>query len=332
MKYLSFIVLSSFVFFQACQQNTVIPTENVVSSRSADDCVEGEELALDSLPSFITDYLSNSTDLDELDEVERYDNNGTITYLIELDDLSIVLDSEGNLVASATEEDLNVADLSDEILNTIALEYPNDSILEASQELHYTGEVIIEVEISSGQELIFDQNGVLVCVGIDDGDSDDEEDEEDSSDEEDEDNDDGDDDDEVDITSLLLEIQTTLAELFPDYRIKDGELGELCGDDELLIVDLIHDADSTELELYFDLSGELLYVGTEVASESLPNVIQSIVENDYATYILEEEVLELKTTDDNIEYLLFLEATASESEDVKLLINDQGTIICEIED
>ncbi|MCG9971319.1 PepSY-like domain-containing protein [Christiangramia crocea] len=144
---------------------------------------DDEEIDPSDLPQVILDFISNNYPGVNIEEAEL-ENNGN--YEVELEnDVELIFDANGNFLGQAQdengddqgedEEDIDPSDLPQIILDYIAENYPDNTIIEAESE-----EEGYEVTLNNGIELEFDQNGNLLSE--EDGNGDDEEDEEDDND------------------------------------------------------------------------------------------------------------------------------------------------------
>lgn len=144
-----------------------------------------EHLSNSEIPQNILDFIGQYFPGAEIDEAE-IENNGN--YEIELeDDVELIFDSEGNFLGKGEDEnedddddeEINPADLPQNILDYISENYPDNSIIEA--ELEDDGEY--EVTLNNGVELEFDSEGNFLSA--EDGNGEDEDEDEDENEEED---------------------------------------------------------------------------------------------------------------------------------------------------
>ncbi len=150
----------------------------------SDDDFGDEHLSNSEIPQNILDFIEQYFPGADIDEAE-IENNGN--YEIELeDDVELIFDSDGNFLGRGEDEnedddddeEINPADLPQNILDYISENYPDNSIIEA--ELEDDGEY--EVTLNNGVELEFDSEGNFLSAedgnGEDDDDDDDDENEE----------------------------------------------------------------------------------------------------------------------------------------------------------
>ena len=164
-----------------------------------DDWEDGlEEIAADSLPQAIKDYLAANYAGIAIEEA-AFDTVEELYYVLLENDLIIVFDKDGNFVEELNEDDwedddddgeddeweddyeeVNPNDLPQAIKDYVATNYPNNTIVEAyfSEE---DGEYYVVLDDDTC--LIFDKDGNFVEVYEDDEDDDDGEDDDDDDDE-----------------------------------------------------------------------------------------------------------------------------------------------------
>lgn len=144
---------------------------------------DDEDIAPSELPQNILDFINNNFPGVGIEEAEL-ENNGN--YEIELEnDVELIFDGGGNFLGQAqdeneddqgeNEEDIAPGELPQVILDYIAENYPDNTIIEAEID-----EEEYEVTLNNGVELEFDLEGNL--ISMEDGNGDDEEDDEDEND------------------------------------------------------------------------------------------------------------------------------------------------------
>lgn len=142
---------------------------------------DDEHIPSSELPQNILDFISDNFPGINIEEAEL-ENNGN--YEVELEnDVELIFDGDGNFLGRAQdenddeqgedEEDIDPADLPQTILDYIAENYPDNTIIEAEKE-----EEGYEVTLNNGVELEFDAEGNFLSEEDGNGD-DDEEDEDD---------------------------------------------------------------------------------------------------------------------------------------------------------
>ena len=140
-----------------------------------------EHLTVSEIPQNILDFISDNFPGVEIDEAER-ENNGN--YEIELEnDMELIFDSNGDFLGQGEDEneeedddeEVNPADLPQNILDYISVNYPDNSIIEA--EIEDDGKY--EVTLNNGVELEFDSEGNFLSAedgnGEDEGENENEE-------------------------------------------------------------------------------------------------------------------------------------------------------------
>ncbi|MDX1762176.1 MAG: PepSY-like domain-containing protein [Christiangramia sp.] len=143
-----------------------------------------EYLQISEIPQNILDFIAaNFPDVD-IDEAER-ENNGN--YEIELEnDVELIFDANGNFLGQGEDEneedhddeEINPADLPQNILDYITENYPNNTIIEAEKE----DDGKYEVTLNNGVELEFDSEGNFLNAEDGNGEDDDDDDENDGDD------------------------------------------------------------------------------------------------------------------------------------------------------
>ena len=129
------------------------------------------------------------------------------------------------------------------------------------------------------------------------------------------------------MVELPVNIQNFIAQNFPNHEIDESALEIDCTGSEVYEVEL-EGNDDKEVELTFDLEGNLLFTETEIQIEDLPQSVLTTIETDYAGFELEEaEHLELAT--DGVDYEVELEQGDSE---IEVRLTSDGSIICEQEE
>ncbi|MDX1542584.1 MAG: PepSY-like domain-containing protein [Christiangramia sp.] len=138
-----------------------------------------EDIDPSDLPQNILDFISANYPGVGIEEAEL-ENNGN--YEVELEnDVELIFDGDGNFLGQAQdenddeqgedEEDIDPDDLPQTILDYIAENYPDNTIIEAEME-----EEGYEVTLNNGIELKFDQEGSFLSQEDGNGDEDEDED------------------------------------------------------------------------------------------------------------------------------------------------------------
>lgn len=138
---------------------------------------DDEEIDPANLPQNILDFISTYYPGVEIEEAER-ENNGNFEVELE-NDVELIFDGDGNFLGIAQdeneddqgedEEDINPSQLPQSILDYIAANYPENTIIEAERDSEG-----YEVTLNNGVELEFDLDGNLLSV--EDGNGEDEDD------------------------------------------------------------------------------------------------------------------------------------------------------------
>jgi len=136
----------------------------------------------------------------------------------------------------------------------------------------------------------------------------------------------GDDDNEPQV-DLPTTIEIFIASNYPDYEIDEAEKETDCTGEEVFEVEL-ESSNDDEIELTFDLEGNLLYTETEINIDELPEAVTTTISTEYPDFKLDDaERLDLAT--DGVEYEVELEKGKTELE---VRLSATGTVICEEED
>ncbi len=140
-----------------------------------DDDFGDEDIAPGDLPADVLDFIATYFPGTTIEEAER-ENNGN--YEIELsNDVEIIFDADGTFLGRADDDDnddkddddIEVSELPQVILDYIATNYPNNTIIEAERE----DDNAFEVTLNNGVELEFDPDGTFLDAEDHNGDDDD---------------------------------------------------------------------------------------------------------------------------------------------------------------
>lgn len=136
-----------------------------------------EHLSVSDLPQNILDFIEQYFPGVEIEEAEK-ENNGN--YEIELEnDVELIFDSNGNFLGQGEDEnedenddqEIDPADLPQNILDYISENYPDNSIIEAE----FEDDDKYEVTLNNGVELEFDAAGNFLSAEDGNGEDEDEE-------------------------------------------------------------------------------------------------------------------------------------------------------------
>ena len=148
----------------------------------SDDDFDDEVVAAADLPESILNFIATHFPDAEIEEAE-IENNGN--YEIELsNDVELIFDADGDFLGrtddddndDSDDEDIAVSELPQAILDYIATNYPDNSIVEAEKE----DDGSYEVTLNNGAELEFDAAGNFVSVEDHNGDDDEDDDDDDN--------------------------------------------------------------------------------------------------------------------------------------------------------
>lgn len=138
-------------------------------------------------------------------------------------------------------------------------------------------------------------------------------------------------DDEVDsqnlLNSLSTAIQSYIGTNYSGYLVDDIENDTLCDGSTSGTEVELEDANDMEVELFFDASDNLVYTASESNSSNLPQQAVNLVNNNYAAYVIDDEITVMTFADGSIWYEVEIEDEANDSE-LELTISDEWSIIC----
>ena len=143
-----------------------------------------EHIPVSDIPQNILDFINDNFPGAEIDEAEK-ENNGN--YEIELEnDVELIFASNGDFLGLGEDEngneddedEINPADLPQNILDYISTNYPNNSIIEA--EIKDDGEY--EITLNNGVEIEFDAEGNFLSAEDGNGEDEDEDENEEEED------------------------------------------------------------------------------------------------------------------------------------------------------
>lgn len=179
-------------FWSGCAQEEIL--NPIAEGSTVSSSMDGN---IEQVPDAILDYIAaNYPDVTLLSvETETDEENPAIAFEAYLSDgTDVYFDSSGNFLFDETEndsddQDVSISDLPQTILDYIAANYPDVTIVEANAEDNGS----IEVKLSNDLELYFDASGNFIGIDTDD-DSDDDSGSDDSGDDSDDDDSSGSDD------------------------------------------------------------------------------------------------------------------------------------------
>ena len=108
------------------------------------------------------------------------------------------------------------------------------------------------------------------------------------------------------------------------YELDDTECDDICDDEQLIEVEL----EDTETEYYFDLDGAFLFTLVEEENVVLPQAVLDSIEANYpgASIDPDDEIEILTYENGTVAYSL--EITTADDDDLDLIIDENGNIIC----
>lgn len=233
-------------------QSVEIDAKGTQKSHSSDDDGDDDGTTINSadLPAAILDYLAQNYPNENIIEAEVYVNG----YEVELaNGLKLEFDLNGNFIevsgnnggqnddntGEGDDEDIDPAALPQAILDYIAQNYPNETIVKAEVD-----PVEYEVTLSNGLKLEFDLEGNFKEISG-------------HSDDDDEENEDNDDDEQIDPQTLPQVVLDYVANEYPSETIVRAEL-DMNGYDVIL---------SNGLKLEFDTDGNFIEVSGGVGDD-----------------------------------------------------------------
>ena len=237
---------------------------------------EGTEIAPANLPQAIQDYIASNYPMETITKAEEYADK----YEVELSNgLQLEFDIAGNFIeisgnegdGEGDSEDINPSSLPQVILDYIATNYPNQTIVEAEQDSEK-----YEVELSNGLKLEFDLAGNFLEVSG-------------------EENEDGS--NEIATSNLPQSIRDYVANNYPNESIVKAE--EYTDKYEIEL--------SNGIELEFDLAGNFIEISgnegdgegdsEDINPSSLPQVILDYIATNYPN----ETIVEAEKDDEKYE-------------------------------
>ena len=127
---------------------------------------------------------------------------------------------------------------------------------------------------------------------------------------------------------LPTTVQNFIDSNFSDFVIDEAESDTLCTGEEVYEVELEKNGDKKdeeEIELTFDMEGNLLFTEREINTDALPDAVKNSIASNYGDYKL-KEAEELEMADGTFQYEVELKKDGKE---LDVLFNSEGTVICE---
>ncbi|KGE88688.1 MAG: PepSY-like domain-containing protein [Phaeodactylibacter xiamenensis] len=302
-------------------------------------CDDGVDASYSDLPAAAQDYIQANFANWEVDDVDRYLENGDVRFGVELDSLNLeyelLFDANGSLISSGPDDDdtyISISDLPQEVLDYLEAEFPGMAIDEVSIDVEY-GLEFFEVELYDNLEVYFSIDGIFVCSENSDGNDDDGNDDDNGNDDDDDDdngNDDDDDDDDDQVNNLPASVTEFINSNYPGYHIDEAYTEEFCNNTNILEVEI--EMGSQDIDLYFDLNGNFLFEGDDISTSSLPAAVVATLNAEYPGYHIDDaEILTLP--DGSIQYWVEVENGNDNDEDEDdVVLTADGNIICSFED
>ena len=136
----------------------------------------------------------------------------------------------------------------------------------------------------------------------------------------------GDDDDDtlIDLPTIITDY---LSSNYPDYTIDESEQDTLCDGTVVYEVE-IENSNDDELELTFDIEGNLLFTETEIETTDLPSDVSASIATNYADYSI-DDAEQLNMFDNTLRFEVEIE---NGNTTLSVLMEADGTVVCEEED
>lgn len=293
-------------------------------------CSDHLPISRDELPAPALDYLADNFPnavIERAYEIRLPRN--IVVFGVRLSDGNEVLFSaDGGFISSGdgSSATINIADLPGMAIQYLNNNYPDWTSQSIQIELEDDyGQAYLSVRFSNGTEIIFDADGQWLCGSVrDDDDCDD-----DDDDDDDDCDDDDDDDDRCRTSDLLNAVRPWLDANLSSYQIKDIECEDFCDDDDIQIeVEL----KGVEAEYYFDLDGNFLYTKVERHINIIPQNVLEAVENLYPNFSFDDDEVDVLTYADGTLAYEFEIEMPGDDDDIELIVDEDGNIICVDED
>ena len=281
------------------------------------------------LPDIATDYIGENYPEFVIQSVEFEDIcDDNIVLEVELEDgpgpdVDLYFTVDGEFLFA--EYDIEVSDLPMAVIETIESEFGAGYHIDGDhvdvQELP-DGSVQYEVKLEqasgSDVEVVFSENGEIICQdnsGDDDSGNDDNDGNDDNND------------DSIDPANLPSSIMDYINANYAGYTQMSAELEDPCGHSSAYEVEL-EDGPGPDVDLYFTLDGEFLFGEYDISVGDLPMAVMAAIESEFAGYNIDADDLERQELPDgSIQYEVKLEQAGGS--DVEVVFSESGEILCQ---
>ncbi len=285
-----------------------------------DDDLNGNPGQNITVPTQVQDFIATNYNGFLIDHSETEDLCGDVpVYEVELEDgpgpdIDLYFDLDWNFLFEAT--DIPNSALPGEVLATIQAQYPGYTIEPGSSERFDfpDGSVQYQVELENNSdedvEVVLNADGSIVCTENSD--------------------DDDDDDDGGQTLNIPSDVLDFINSSYPGFQAQSAEQEDLCGDVTVYEVEL-EDGSGPDIDLYFDLDWNFLFEATDIPNAALPDEVLATIQAQYPGYTIEPGSSErFDFPDGSVQYQVELENNSDE--DVEVLLNADGSIVCVEED
>lgn len=282
------------------------------------------DIAVDFIAENYTDFTIESVEFEDICddeiviEVELEDGPGP--------DVDLYFSTDGIFLFAAF--DIAVSDLPDVVITAIETEFADYSIEPDDVERWELSDGTIQYEVKlepasgSSIEVVFDENGAIVCQDNSGDDNDDDNDGDDNDDDE----DNEDDDDHINLGDLPESIMDFINTNYPSYTQINAEFEDPCGFSNVYEVEL-EDGSGPNVDLYFSLDGEFLFAAWEISSSDLPEAVMNVINTEYADFEIDEDHIEqFEMADGSTRFEVELESDAGS--DLEIVFHEDGSIAC----
>ena len=201
-RQLTFIAMLAFLILAGCEKKTTTESETLGKNAQNTELSNSDEININAadLPAAILAYLEQNYQGYLFEEAEIEGSGAAATYTVEIrindQDIELVFDSIGSFVGledddedddegEQNEREIDISELPEGVVNSIANLYPGSTILEADEITAADGSFRYEIEIQVGSEnidLMFAADGTYMGLEDDGGYYDDEDEDEDDED------------------------------------------------------------------------------------------------------------------------------------------------------